>query len=338
MKNTISSTIENTEFKQQNTDLMKQLDYIKIKVQNVGKLNTEYLTDHPTIKNRYKMNFPQGGFNGTTLHGKNIDVYYNKNTLYVSTSIPYLMYGHNFVNLEPQQAKETLEYVSSLLNVDLLSGIVVDFEVGFIYNTKIGFKDICNTITGIDDMELQKKNSSFLAYGNKNIQFKIYNIYKNLKNKVSKPVFDTIVGLRSNTIKIELKFTKDYRYTVKQLFNGAFIVNLMVLYAILQNNLHQLEVNYDGSKFDDVLYKTLLKANKYTYKNVGEMILETIDSLDISYSKKTARRKSLRDKQQLVKLGTTSSFTDLLYQPSCDDLPFLGTFPVNCNSKTVNHV
>lgn len=150
-KNTISSTIENIEFKQQNTNEMKQLDYIKIKVQNVKKLNLEYLTDHPTIKNRYKMNFPQGGFNGTTLHGKNIDVYYNNDTLYVSTSIPYLIYGHNYVDLEPQQAWDVLVYVSDLLNVDLLSGIVVDFEVGFIYETKIDFKDICNTITGIEN-------------------------------------------------------------------------------------------------------------------------------------------------------------------------------------------
>ncbi len=74
---------------------MRQLDFIKIKVENVGTINTMYFQEHPTVKNCYTMTFLQNEFNGSPLFGNNFEVYNHNSNLFVKCSLPYLKYGHN---------------------------------------------------------------------------------------------------------------------------------------------------------------------------------------------------------------------------------------------------
>lgn len=300
---------------------MKQLDYIKIKVENIEKFNSQYLIDHPTIKNRFKLksiSLP----NGQKLHGDNIDVYYKNNNVFISTSIPYLLYGHNYTEVNINDVYILFKYLSEVLSIDIFNGKVIDFEVAILFNSSLEFKNLIKTISGVSGLELQKKTTSFIAYGKGNTQLKVYNIYRNLKSKVSKSVFDSINGLRTNCLKIELKLIKDKRYTVEQLLEFGISENLEVLNDLIENKINYSECDYDGTKFDDILYRALLKTNKYTYKNADEIVLDIIDTLPISYSQKTARRKSLREKQLKTKLAGKTNFKDLLTIDSCDDLPF----------------
>ncbi|WP_407557332.1 hypothetical protein [Winogradskyella sp. 4-2091] len=301
---------------------MKQIDYIKIKVNNVDTLNTTYLVEHPTIKNRYHFNFPKNGFNGRPLFGKNIEIYHNNSTLYLKCSLPYLVYGHNHIEFNAIEAKDVLVYISSLLNVNLLLGIVVDFEVGYIYSSTLPFKELCHTISGIQGMDLQKKTNSFLAYGHKNKQFKLYNIYANLKRKVSKSVFNSIENLSPNNVKLELKFTKDHRYSVCEFLDIGYQLAFNELDDLLQHHIQQVSHIYNGVKFDDILYMTLLKANKYTHKNVDEMVLDTIATIDATPSQKSARRLALRQKQAQIKHNQNQSFIQYFKEPSYMDLHF----------------
>lgn len=301
---------------------MKQIDYIKIKSQNVETLNMKHLVEHSTIKNRYHFNFPQNGYNGHTLFGNNIEVYHNNSTLFLKYSIPYLIYGHNNIDLCTNDAKNVLEYLSKLLSVDLLQSRLVDFEVGYIYCSKLPFKQLCHTVSSIQGMDLQKKTSSFLAYGHKNKQFKLYNIYNNLKRKVSKSVFSSIKNLWCENVKIELKFTKDNRYSVSEFIETGYQLAFDELDDLLHRKIQQVNHNYNGIKFDDILYITLLKANKHTYKNVDEMILDTINNMDATPSQKSARRLALRQKQAQIKHNQSVSFLDYFQSPCLEKTAF----------------
>jgi len=254
---------------------MKQLDYIKVKIENIEALNTKYLIEHPTIKNRYKLE-NISLTKGRKVYGKNIDIYFKNNTVYISTSIPYFINGHNFVEVNSNDARRVFECLSKALGINIFTGKVIDFEVALLFNCNIHFKNLVKTISSVDGLELQKKNTSFVAYGKGNTQLKIYNCYKNLKNKVSKPIFNSILGLYVNILKIELKMMRDKRYTVEQLLEYGIDENISILNDLIENRINYSECNYDGSKFDDILYKALLKANKYTYKNVDEMVLDII--------------------------------------------------------------
>lgn len=300
---------------------MKQLDYLKIKIENVETLNTQHLIEHPTIKNRFKLENISLS-NEQKLYGNNIDIYHKNSTAYISTSIPYLIHGHNFVEVNSNDARLVFECLSEALGINILIGKVIDFEIAMLFDCDIQFKNLIKTISSVDGLELQKKSSSFVAYGKGNTQLKIYNCYKNLKSKLSKSIFDSILGLFTNSLKIELKMIRDKRYTVDQFLEYGFDENLEFLKHLIENRISYTECNYDGTKFDDILYKALLKANKYTYKNVDEIVLDIIDTLPISYSQKTARRKSLREKQLKAKLTGKMSFKDLIKESSCLDLPF----------------
>jgi hypothetical protein len=301
---------------------MKQIDYIKVKVENVDSLSATYLVEHPTIKNRYHFNFPENGYNGRTLFGNNIEIYHNNNTLFLKCSLPYLIYGHNHIDFSVDDTRDVLVYISSLLNVDLLQGTVVDFEVGYIYSSEMPFKELCHTISGIKGMDLQKKTVSFVAYGHKNKQFKLYNIYTNLKRKVNKSIFDSIENLFTSNVKIELKFTKGNRYSVSEFLEIGHQLAFNELDELLKHQIRQANHGYNGTKFDDILYMTLLKANKYTYKNVDEMILDTINTIDATPSQKSARRLALRQKQAQIKHNQTISFLDYLQDPCLEKLAF----------------
>lgn len=290
-----------------------QIDYIKIKVAGVDKIQKENLVSHPTVINRFKLDSAKTNFNGMMLFGNNIDIYHHNETLYLNCSLPYLVHGHNFIDFPPSEAREILSYLSDLVGVDLFKGNVVAFEIGIISKCMTSFKGICNKISGVDGMELQKKDSRCLFYGKNNIQFKIYDLEKNLKRKVDKDIRNQLGwDVVENTIKIELKFNKDNRYTIAQFLTTGFEQSVKELKAILYGRIHIPDHNYAGDKFDDILFRTLLKANKYTPKGVTEMILEEINGSDLTPAKKSMRRRSLEQKMNLLKTSSAAGLSDLL--------------------------
>ena len=290
-----------------------QIDHTKIKVTGVEGIHKENLVSHSRFFDRYKLDSEKTNFNGKMLFGNNIDIYHNNNTLYLSCSLPYLVHGHNFIDFPPIEAREILLYLSDLLKVDLMKGDVVAFEVGIISRCMTSFKGICNQISGVDGMELQKKDSRCLFYGKNNIQFKMYDLEKNIKRKVHEDIRNQLDwDVIENTVKTELKFNKDKRFTVNQFLDTGFEESVKELKAILYGRIHIPDLSYKGDKFDDILFKTLLRVNKYTPKGVTEMILDEINGSDLTPTKKSMRRRSLEQKLNLLKTSSATGFSDLL--------------------------
>lgn len=308
-----------------------QIDYTKLRLKFTGKLNSAFLIPHPTIKNRFKMNFPVGGFYGKTLFGNNIDLYLNNGTLYISCSLPYLVHGHNFTSFLPGEAEKVVNYISSLLSVDLMQATVVDYEVGKIFKLNSSLKTFQQLITGVDGMELQKKQSSCVIYGKGKRQFKLYDISKNLRRKMDDSVRKTFKWAEvEDCIKCEFKFIKDNQYTMEHFLNDGFYRAVQQLSDFIENNIHFSQSSYSGDKFDDILFQTLIKLNEYAPKDVQEMVMDEIDASSLSPAKKTMRRKAFLKKQSQVTCGKQKKFTDFLDKSVHPNIK-LGTFPKdNC--------
>lgn len=318
---------------------MIQIDYEKWRLQVSNGLNLDFLTPHPTIKDRYKMDFPVGGFYGKTLFGNNIDLYLKNETLYLSCSLPYLVHGHNFTSFLPGEAEKVVNYISSLLSVDLMQATVVDYEVGQIFKLNSCFKSFQQQITGVDGMELQKKQSSCVIYGKGKRQFKLYDISKNLRRKIDDSVRKTFPWTEAgDCIKCEFKFIKDNQYTVKTFLNDGFYRAVQQLSNFIEDNIHFSQSNYSGDKFDDILFQTLIKLNEYAPKDVQEMVMDEINASSLSPAKKTMRRKAFLKKQSQATCGKQKKFADFLDKSVHPNIK-LGTFPKdNCLiSKNYNY-
>ncbi len=289
---------------------MKQIDYIKIKVENTETINTQFLVPHPTVKNRYHINFPENGFNGLTLFGTNIEVYHHNTNLYVKCSLPYLKHGHNYCYLDIRQAQDLFIYLSDLLNVDLFKGIVIDYEIGYIFHPEVDFSYIQQHINGVRGMRLLKKDQWISVYGRKNTQLKIYHIGKNFGRKVPKSIVDTIDFQQGTPVKVELKIAKDKTYTLDDFLLYGYTAKEAKLDRLIDEKVDVSGVlNYKGKKFDDVLYLTLHRIASH---GIDDLILEVIDSMDLTHPQKTARRNALKAKRQLKKDTTKLSFRGLL--------------------------
>jgi len=310
---------------------MRQLDFIKIKVENVNTINTRYLQEHPTVKNRYIMNFPQNGFNGSTLFGNNIEVYHHDSNLYIKCSLPYLKYGHNYCSLDTSEARNLLLYISHLLGADLLNGKVMEYEVGELFHPNNSYDFMQHTITGVGRMKLQKKDHSIVVFGSSNLQFKFYDVTKNLRRKLTKEQFNTIDFHSDNVVKTELKFVRVKNCTVKQLLNSVLGESFMQLDDVID---HQIKtsgtINYSGEKFDDILYLALHRSNKFL---ADELVMEIIDNMDLTHSQRTARRKSLVEKQKLIEQTSQVTFRNQL-ENTISNLPDNKTKIQEVESKT----
>lgn len=304
---------------------MKQIDYIKIKVENVTEIDSTFLVNHPTIKNRYNIDFPKNSFHNKTLHGNNIDVYHNNNILYIDFSVPYVLYGHNYKSICINEVREIFIHLSELLCVNLFNGKIVIFEIGHIYDIQTSFKKVYNSLIGVRNMKLQKRDSNILIFGSKNIQFKLYNVQGNLKKKLGHDLFQSISFKTNTTVKVELKFKRDNRYTLEQLLSYGVRDAYLQLDSLMKDDINLVNsfYNYSGGKFDDVLYYTLHKIGILSKIDIDQMILDTINEMEIPHPKKTARRKSLHKKRLLKEKPNNITLLDLLEESGFKE-PFSG--------------
>ncbi|WP_303316989.1 hypothetical protein Q4Q34_03205 [Flavivirga abyssicola] len=306
----------------QNTQetVMKQLDYIKIKVSNVKTFNREHLVDHPTIKNRFKMKFPENDYFGKTLHGNNIDIYYKNDTLYIDTSLPYLELGHNYTSFSGEQANQVLLYLSELLDVDITEGEVMAFEFGHIYHPKLNFSVLKDWLLSNIDLDILKNEKNFISFKHEKSQIKFYRVLPNLKRKVDKSIFNNLNPLGENPVKFEIKIAQKLGLKVSELTEyGMNIIGDAVINSLISDGIKANTYKYKGNKFDDILYMALLSSHSGNTKLMNRTINRLIDGSDLSYSQKTARRKSLKQKlQQLEEIRTVSFKQILTNEIHCD--------------------
>ena len=303
---------------------MLQNDGFKLKVENVVQISHKYLKAHPTIKNRYKLDVPEGENRDRKYFGDNIDIYYNNGTLFLNGSLPYLRHGHNFIEFDPVAAEITFKDLSEMLEVDLFKGRLMQREFAILQRSKIPFKYLRKLIGGVDGMELQKKTPHLLMFGKTNLQCKIYEVKPNLMKKVGPAVRNTLCWTElEDIVKVELKFYKSSSLNLLDYLEREVHEDHRLLVNFMDNDVELCPVDYEAKSFSDILFQTLLSIswNYCSYDLVHNQILEHIEMADLTPSQKYARRKMLKQKQLNIHSSENTVFSDLLEVP-VDYRPF----------------
>lgn len=303
---------------------MLQIDGFKLKVDDVAQINDKYLKTHPTIKNRYKLDVPEGEFQGRKYFGNNIDIYFNNGTLFLNGSLPYLRHGHNFIEFDPFAAEITFKDLSEMLEADLFKGKLMQREFAILQRSKIPFKYLKKLIGGVDGMELQKKTPHLLMFGKTNLQCKIYEVKPNLKKKIDPAARNTLRWTElDDIVKVELKFYKSSSLNLLDYLENGVHEDHRFLLDFMLNDVEVFPVDYEAKTFSDILFKTLLSIswNYCSYDLVHNQILEHIEAADLTPSQKFARRKMLKQKQLNIHSNENTVFSDLLEKP-VDYRPF----------------
>jgi len=284
-----------------------QFDFIKIKTQKVDVENVywEMLNQHPTIRNAYTLD-PRSG-----LHAKNFKLYFDKGGCAVlETSIPYLLYGHNYVSLSGEDLKNTFESLVELLGIDFMNAELLQFEYGGFKTIDTTAKAYIKSVIGLDGYDLKFSNPTMKMYGYKELDFKIYDAVANAKKKKT---FTLGKYPKGKLIKYEVKLTN----VAKHLKSSMFLKDLFssdidqTMQQSLQSHISMI-VNKETSlsfetnrvnTFNEVLFVALKQLqNRFEY-SIFQEVMSVINFADLTPSQKSKRRKSfiaLEEKFKLV--------------------------------------
>ena len=282
-----------------------QYDFIKVKTQKINResVNWEMLNEHPTIKNAYTLDAKSG------LYGKNFKLYFTKgDCVILETSVPYLLHGHNYVEITSIDLRMVIETLEKLLRIELYKAQVLQFEYGGYCSIDTDAKDYIKSLVGIDGFELKYNTAFMKMYGNNNINFKIYDAVTNAK---AKKTFKLGEYPKQGLIKYEIKYNN-----VKRSFNTGLELLCLFFSEIEESHKEGLNVLvscikkielFDYSKLDisslkDILFMTLINVERQFKCSIHENIIKIIDMSGLSPSQKSKRRKSLADLENKYRL------------------------------------
>ncbi len=308
---------------------MYQLDFIELQLENVDKINQQFLVNHPMIKKRYQLKIPLNDYKGRCYYGKYIDIYYDGKKLNIKCSLPYLRYGHNFTNFDQTDIEVTIQDLSEILKIDLFRAAIKKREYALLFKSKIPFKSLKRLIGGVQGMELLKKTPHLLMFGNSTIICKIYEVAPNLKAKISQIVDqDFNWSNAKDVVKIELKFKKLSSHSLEKYLKQGILNDRATLDHFIQNDISVYPVNSVGNSFSDLLFSALINIglSHCSYEEVFTEIQRQINLSDLTPSQKSARRKTLKNKHNRVKSDDYNSLIDFLEPPE-DTKVISMTFP-----------
>lgn len=270
------------------------LDYIEIaKFLHKDSLNFHYLDKEASYKGADKYYF-KGCRKLEVWH------YSNLNQVKIKGSIPYFINGHNFFSSLDDWA-EGLDYLSSCLNTNVYSGLVECFEYGTIqeipYSEEVFLRNHIK-LPGTESRDYKKGDIlTGKEFINPSLKVKIYDVSRNIKNKLDKPIQDEINRLygwdsSKHYIKIENHFKKP-----EVCFGGNVYLNELFA-SSFQNQLQkQLISTYES------IMKTgnLILPEKKADLNAGTLPLLILKELEGIYHFKTedllkAKVKAISDK------------------------------------------
>ncbi|WP_155827665.1 hypothetical protein [Gillisia sp. JM1] len=308
---------------------MYQLDFIKLKLKKVENINMEFLAPHPTIRDRYRLDIPQNKFKGRSYFGENIDIYISKDSYYLSTSLPYLRFGHNFTEFTASDVEQTISDLSEMLKVDLFESKVLIREFAVLRKSKLPFRQLESVIAGVKGMTLRKKSPSFLLFGKTEIQCKIYEVKPNLLKKIHPSVRNEFgLDKLNEIVKTELRFLKTYSENVSEYLKVGMLKDIEFLEEFIKKNITICPFRLGGNSFADILLEALLNIGS-TYCSVDvvySQILKQIDLAELTSSQKSARRKTLFEKLNNVSSEHGILFSDF-FEPMEDLNSLSGIFP-----------
>jgi hypothetical protein len=299
------------------------LDYIEIaKFMGKDKPNFHNLEREALYPNAERYSF-QGC--------KKIEVwnYPESNQIKIKGSIPYFINGHNFYS-SLHDWKEGLEYLQGSLNINIFTGLVNCFEFGTIQEIPFPESEfLMNHIKAKGFQTRDYHKGSILTgkeFDSSSLKIKLYDINRNIKNKLEKPIREEISRLfgwdkEKHYIKIENHYKKPEAH-----FKGNLYLS-EILSSIFQEGLkNELLNSYQKimktgksimptSKADinaGTIPLMILKELESVYNfNTEELIknkLKAIPEDVFSPSDRKARLKTIRDNLKKIGLQEISKY------------------------------
>lgn len=266
-----------------------------------------------------------------------IEVIYREalNEVKIKGSIPYFIKSHNYYSTIPEWI-EGLEYIQGCLNINIFSGLIDKCEFGTIQEIQCKESEFLSNhikVKGMETRDFKKGNViTGKEFHSSSLKIKIYDVNRNIKNKLEKHIRDEISNLygwdkEKHYIKIENHYKKPEAF-----FKGNLYLNELL------SNEYQKKCQIDLLNS----YKSILKTGNIILPscksdiNAGTiplMILKELESIynfnteDLLRSKiksipidilspddKKARQRILRDNLNKIRLQGVSEYdiTELL--------------------------
>tara|TARA_R110002096_G_scaffold433220_1_gene651558 strand:- start:1698 stop:2585 length:888 start_codon:yes stop_codon:yes gene_type:complete len=287
-----------------------QFDFIKVKSQKVNResVNWEMLNEHPTIKNAYTLDAKSG------LHGKNFKLYFTKGDYVVlETSIPYLVYGHNYVQVSGHDLVATFLRLKELLRIDFINAHVLQFEYGGFMTKGIEAKDYIKNIIDVSSYDLKFSSPFMKMYGNSSTNFKIYDAVANARKKKT---FTRGNYPNGKLIKFEVKVLNAQRSFQREILVidlcrpeifEPIITGLNFHISMITELRALIDFKTNTNSLNDILFNCLKHLqNQFGYP-IYELVIGLINDLDLSPSQKSKRRKSFIALEEKFKLTQANS-------------------------------
>ncbi len=273
-----------------------QFDFIKVKTQKVNResVNWKMLNEHSTIKNAYTLDAR------SELHGKNFKLYFTKGDCAIlETSVPYLLYGHNYIGVIRNDLEATFNNLQDLVGLDFMNSEILQFEYGGFVSIERETKDYIKDIVGVDGYDLKFSSPYMKMYGYRELHFKIYDAVANGKLKKTYTLGDYPDG---KLIKYEVKWmnvTKHFK-TVMTLRQLSALTNLpaiqqsllshisMIKYKVISSNFKNKEVK----SLNEILFLALSNLQEHFDYSIYEYVMDLIHLTELTPSQKSKRRKS----------------------------------------------
>jgi hypothetical protein len=190
--------------------IFMNLDYIEIsKSISKDKINFAYLDKNASFQGAERYYFDRC---------KRLEVWYYEITqqIRIKGSLPYWLNGHNYYS-SLEDWKEGIDYMGGCLGINLYTGLIEAFEYGTIQEIPFNESAFLKNHVAIKGMQAKEYYKGKVLTGKEfhspSLKVKLYDINRNIKNKLEKPIQDEISRLwgwnrASHYIKLENHYKK----------------------------------------------------------------------------------------------------------------------------------
>jgi hypothetical protein len=299
------------------------LDYLEItKFLNKDRINLHYLEKEASYKDADKYFF-EGCRKIEVWDLKNI------NQVKIKGSLPYWINGHNYYS-SPEDWAEGLDYLSSCLKINVYSGLVDCFEFGTIQEVPFSedlFLRNHIKLSGYESREYKKGNIiTGKEFINPALKVKIYDVSRNIKNKLDKPIQEEINRLygwdrAKHYIKVENHYKKPEAHFkgniyLKELISSSFQIQLQkdlisTYKSIMKTGnliLPEKKADLNAGTLPMIILKELEGIYHFNTEDLLKAKLKAIPESILSHDDKKARLKILRENLKKISNQGKSEF------------------------------
>ena len=266
-------------------------DFIKVKLYNVNSslINWDSLKPHKNLTNHYSL-----ASNGQFLD-KNFDLFIDGGqNITIRSSIPYLIYGHNFKAFDALDLRKAMKSLSDLLGIDLTEAKVMELEFGAYRKIEVSSKHYINSIIGLKDYKLEKATPTMKMFGNtRGFHLKVYDPIVNAKRKKT---FSLSQYPNGHLIKYEIKDLKPTHLKVEELCLPQTFVSLSkTLNTYLEQLLIKSEDQYlpIEASINHILFATLKNVEQELGIPIYTKTTSLLEKMELTPSQKSKRKKTL---------------------------------------------